>query len=124
MGGESNMSGCSSVTTGSSRRRVFCKCGVQAPLVTTWTNENGNIGRRFYGCGKFQDQKRRQCDFFVWYDENEGNPRDKKIIAGLLRRVEGMKKNQAVLMKFCVLGWSLCAFMLIVTVSLMMKLMK
>lgn len=54
MGGESHISGCSSVTTGSSRRRVFCKCGVQAPLVTTWSNENGNIGRRFYGCGKFQ----------------------------------------------------------------------
>lgn len=56
MGGESHFSGGSSVSSGYGRRRnvVLCKCGEVAPVVTTWTNENGNIGRRFYGCGRFK----------------------------------------------------------------------
>lgn len=77
--------------------------------------------------GKFiysQEQNRRHCDFFQWYDELEGNPRDKKIIAGLLRRVDEMKKNQAMLIKCCVLGWSVAVFLLIVCAILMVKMMK
>ncbi|XP_057434051.1 uncharacterized protein LOC130726762 [Lotus japonicus] len=126
MGGESHFSGGSSVSSGYGRRRnvVLCKCGEVAPVVTTWTNENGNIGRRFYGCGRFKEQNRRHCDFFQWYDELEGNPRDKKIIAGLLRRVDEMKKNQAMLIKCCVLGWSVAVFLLIVCAILMVKMMK
>ncbi|XP_057456971.1 uncharacterized protein LOC130747924 [Lotus japonicus] len=120
----SNFSTRSSASSGYGRRRnVLCKCGVVAPVITR-TNENGNIGRRFFGCGRFKEQNKRQCDFFQWYDEMEGNLRDKKLIAALLRRVEGMKKNEAMLIKWCVLGWSLVVFLLVVCVIQMMKLMK
>ncbi|AES74207.1 hypothetical protein MTR_3g117010 [Medicago truncatula] len=31
------------------RTKLVCYCGVDSPLVTSWTDENP--GRRFHGCG-------------------------------------------------------------------------
>ena len=39
----------SSSYTSEARSGVFCLCNTEAPLVTSWTEENP--GRRFYGCG-------------------------------------------------------------------------
>ena len=42
----------SSSYTFEARSRVFCLCNIEAPLVTSWTEENP--GRRFYGCGLYK----------------------------------------------------------------------
>ncbi|RZC02594.1 hypothetical protein D0Y65_017635 [Glycine soja] len=42
----------SSSYTIEARSRVFCLCNVEAPLVTSWTEDNP--GRRFYGCGQYK----------------------------------------------------------------------
>ena len=42
----------SSSYTSEARSRVFCPCNIEAPLVTSWTEENP--GRRFYGCGLYK----------------------------------------------------------------------
>ncbi|RZB47415.1 hypothetical protein D0Y65_051162 [Glycine soja] len=34
------------------KSRVMCLCNVDAPLVTSWTEDNP--GRRFYGCGLYK----------------------------------------------------------------------
>ncbi|KAL5179257.1 F-box protein 7 [Glycine soja] len=39
----------SSSYTSEARSCVFCLCNIEAPLVTSWTEENP--GRHFYGCG-------------------------------------------------------------------------
>ncbi|XP_057433476.1 uncharacterized protein LOC130726251 [Lotus japonicus] len=79
-----------------SRRRMVkvCGCGVEAPLLTSWTGDNP--GRRFYGCGLFKVHGRRLCRFFEWYDD-VGNAREKKVIALLTRKNAEMKKTITVL---------------------------
>ncbi|KAL6563779.1 hypothetical protein OROGR_002738 [Orobanche gracilis] len=67
----------SSGSSDSRRRKVkVCGCGVQAPLLTSWTGENP--GRRFYGCGLFKVHGRKMCKFFEWFDD-VGNEREKVI---------------------------------------------
>lgn len=61
MGGGSEMSSASSSRDKKRRPRFECHCGVDAPLVTSWTDENP--GRRFYGCGRFKVNKARD----LWY---------------------------------------------------------
>ncbi|XP_057426249.1 uncharacterized protein LOC130719652 [Lotus japonicus] len=79
-----------------SRRRMVkvCGCGVEAPLLTSWTGDNPE--RRFYGCGLFKVHGRRLCSFFEWYDD-VGNAREKKVIALLSRKNAEMKKTIKVL---------------------------
>lgn len=103
----------------SSRSRYVCKCGLDAPLMTTWTNVNPC--RRFYGCGMYkvcirisigvyrfnvngllcwslqlhlqcclQVQGFKKCSHFVWLDE-EMNPREKELISALLNSINKEK---------------------------------
>ncbi|AES63399.1 GRF zinc finger protein [Medicago truncatula] len=82
----------SSTVFGSSsmaKSRLVCYCGVESPLVTAWTDENP--GRRFHGCGKYF--QRRKCSFFRWFDP-EVPERRKKLIRGLLKKNDAMKKKE------------------------------
>ena len=45
----------SSSYTSKARSRVLCLCNIEAPLVTSWTEDNP--GRRFYGCGLYKVRK-------------------------------------------------------------------
>ncbi|CAL5213710.1 unnamed protein product [Lathyrus oleraceus] len=72
----------------SSRSRYVCKCGLDAPLMTTWTD--ANPGRRFYGCGMYKVQGFKKCSHFVWLDE-EMNHRIKELIFSLLKNINEEK---------------------------------
>jgi hypothetical protein len=71
------------------RGNLVCYCGVDSPLVTAWTDENP--GRRFYGCGRYF--QRRKCKFFRWFDP-EVPDRQKKIIRGLLKKNDALRKKE------------------------------
>ena len=43
-----------------------CDCGLPSPMKTSSTSVN--YGRKFYGCGKFEETGRRGCRFFEWVD--------------------------------------------------------
>ncbi|CAL5193526.1 unnamed protein product [Lathyrus oleraceus] len=72
----------------SSRSRYVCKCGLDAPLMTTWTNANPD--RRFHGCEMYKVQGFKKCSHFVWLDE-EMNPREKEVISALLKNINEEK---------------------------------
>ncbi|CAK8575652.1 unnamed protein product [Lathyrus sativus] len=59
-----------------------CKCGLDAPLMTSWTD--ANLGRRFYGCEMYKGHKR--CNHFVWSDE-EMTLISKELISSLNERL-------------------------------------
>ena len=42
----------SSLYRSEAQSRVFCLFNIEAPLVTSWTEENP--GRHFYGCGAYK----------------------------------------------------------------------
>ncbi|CAL5202549.1 unnamed protein product [Lathyrus oleraceus] len=67
-----------------------CKCSLDAPLMTTWTNVNP--GRRFYGCGMYKIHGYKKCYHFVWLDE-EINHRAKKVISTLMQNLTEEKKK-------------------------------
>lgn len=47
---------------------VRCSCGISASVVKSWTR--ANLGRRFWACENYDwATKRRQCDYFKWYDQ-------------------------------------------------------
>jgi len=71
------------------RGNLVCYCGVDSPLVTAWTDEN--LGRKFYGCGSYFQRKR--CKFFRWFDL-EVPHRQKKIIRGLLKKNDVLRKKE------------------------------
>ncbi|XP_058784024.1 uncharacterized protein At4g04775-like [Vicia villosa] len=62
-----------------------CRCGLDAPLMTSWTDSNP--GRRFYGCGMYKIQGYKRCNHFVWYDEEMG-PRAKEMISTLNKKLK------------------------------------
>ncbi|KAH0636266.1 hypothetical protein KY290_038341 [Solanum tuberosum] len=68
----------------SSDANVFCRCGVNAGLKTSWTQLI--IGHQFFFCCK-NIKRRGGCDYFQWYDD-EIPPQAKKIIWGLLKRIK------------------------------------
>ncbi|XP_058784860.1 uncharacterized protein LOC131659725 [Vicia villosa] len=70
--------------------RDECRCGLDAPLMTAWTD--ANPGRRFYGCGMYKIQGHKMCNHFVWYDE-ELTPREKELIS-LLNESLIIEKNK------------------------------
>ncbi|XP_058768557.1 uncharacterized protein At4g04775-like [Vicia villosa] len=80
------MSRCSEASsrTKSSSIHGECRCGLDAPLMTSWTD--ANPGRRFYGCGMYKIQGYKRCNHFVWYDEEMG-PRAKDMISKLNQRL-------------------------------------
>ncbi|XP_058783009.1 uncharacterized protein LOC131657635 [Vicia villosa] len=61
------------------------RCGLEAPLMTSWTDSNP--GRRFFGCGMYKVQGRKRCSHFVWYDD-ELSSRAKEIIYSLQKKLE------------------------------------
>jgi len=69
--------------------KLVCHCGVDAPLVTSWTDENP--GRRFHGYGKLF--VKRKYNIFRWYNP-EVPDRQKKIIRTLLRKNDELKKKE------------------------------
>ncbi|KAK1363511.1 GRF-type domain-containing protein [Heracleum sosnowskyi] len=46
---------------------VKCKCDLPAPCQEAWKEGTLDPGRRFFGCSRFKDPKRR-CNFFLWAD--------------------------------------------------------
>ncbi|CAL5188960.1 unnamed protein product [Lathyrus oleraceus] len=83
----SQQSGFNHGSRSSSRSRYVCKCGLDAPLMTTWTD--ANPGRRFYGCRMYKVCFKK-CSHFVWLDE-EMNPRAKQLIYAILKNINGEK---------------------------------
>ncbi|XP_058740443.1 uncharacterized protein LOC131612696 [Vicia villosa] len=71
--------------------RDECRCGLDAPLMTAWTD--ANPGRCFYGCGMYKIQGHKMCSHFVWYDE-EMTPREKELISSLNEQLI-IEKNKA-----------------------------
>ncbi|XP_058740871.1 uncharacterized protein At4g04775-like [Vicia villosa] len=86
----------SSSSSHSRRRRLHCYCGLDSPLVTSWTSQNP--GRRFYGCGLYKLQGRKGCSFFDWYDE-QITDRSQEVINSLLKKVTDLKKNDGLAKK-------------------------
>ncbi|XP_058773526.1 uncharacterized protein LOC131647679 [Vicia villosa] len=70
--------------------RNECYCGIDAPLMTSWTDSNP--GRRFFGCGMYKIQGFKKCSNFVWLDE-EMNPRAKEVISSLLQNLNEEKQR-------------------------------
>ncbi|KAL8260114.1 hypothetical protein R6Q59_028067 [Mikania micrantha] len=62
---------------------VFCGCGKEAVIRTSWTSRN--LGSRFYS----YPEQRSNCSFITWVDP-EMCPRSILIIPGLLK-----SKNEA-----------------------------
>ncbi|XP_057441959.1 uncharacterized protein LOC130733728 isoform X2 [Lotus japonicus] len=96
----------SSTSTGSERRRrvELCDCGVESPLVTTWTGVNR--GRRFYGCGLFEVHRKKMCNFFQWHDADD-NARKKKMIVVLTKKNEEFKNRERILVACLIMALTL-----------------
>ncbi|XP_058779432.1 uncharacterized protein LOC131653335 [Vicia villosa] len=120
-----------SVSNGSFRNRAFrneCHCGLDAPLMTAWTDSNP--GRRFYGCGMYKIQGFKKCSNFVWLDE-EMNPRSKEVISSLLKNLndekqrskdsiakeEEMRMKMKMLKKQLKFNWSITIIMFVTLVA-------
>jgi hypothetical protein len=106
----------SSTVSGSSwmgKTKLACYCGVDSPLVTSWTDENP--GRMFHGCGRYW--QRRKCSFFRWFDP-EVPERQKKVIRGLLKKNDALKNKERKLMLIIVtLGILLFASLLVIFIK-------
>ncbi|KAL5154543.1 hypothetical protein HKD37_19G053879 [Glycine soja] len=70
------------------RSRVMCLCNVEAPLVTSWTEDNP--GRRFYGCGLYKIIGRKWCNYYEWHDPL-ANSCEERIIVTLMKNVDELK---------------------------------
>ncbi|KHN34001.1 hypothetical protein glysoja_033448, partial [Glycine soja] len=79
---------------------VFCLCNVEAPLVTSWTEDNP--GRRFYGCGQYKVRNINflgvmlwliWCNYFKWHNL-VANIHQKKIIVALMKKVDELKLRE------------------------------
>ncbi|KHN34695.1 hypothetical protein glysoja_011248, partial [Glycine soja] len=67
---------------------VMCLCNVDAPLVTSWTEDNP--GRRFYGCGLYKIIGRKWCNYYEWHDPL-ANSCEERIIVTLMKNVDELK---------------------------------
>ncbi|KAH1203530.1 hypothetical protein GmHk_17G049750 [Glycine max] len=56
--------------------RMMCLCNLEAPLVTSWTEDNPR--RHFYGCGLYRHDPIM-------------NSREKRIIIALMKKVDELK---------------------------------
>ena len=63
-----SLSQTSSRTSPSQTSNKRCDCGFPSPMKTSSTPVN--FGRKFYGCGKFEETGRRGCKYFEWVDMN------------------------------------------------------
>ncbi|KAL8243383.1 hypothetical protein R6Q59_009641 [Mikania micrantha] len=85
---------------------VFCGCGKEAVIRTSWTSRNP--GRRFYSC----PDQRSNCSFITWVDP-EMCPRSIMIIPGLLKSKNEAERKCRVateecksLRKYLLISWS------------------
>ncbi|XP_047261258.1 uncharacterized protein LOC124894759 [Capsicum annuum] len=79
----------SSFITYSENDYRYCKCGHQALLKTSWTQQNP--GRRFSTCKL--SKKLGGCDNFHWYEERHPSQAN-RVIWGLLKKVKPFEENQ------------------------------
>ncbi|KHN38830.1 hypothetical protein glysoja_048897, partial [Glycine soja] len=70
---------------------VVCLSNIEAPLVTSWTEDN--LGRHFYGCSLYKVTGRKGCNYFEWHDP-VANIRQKKIIVALMKKVDELKLRE------------------------------
>ncbi|KAH1194357.1 hypothetical protein GmHk_19G055171 [Glycine max] len=70
------------------RSHIMCLCNVEAPLVTSWTEDNP--GRRFYGCGLYKVIGRKWCNYYEWHDPL-ANSCEERIIVTLMKNVDELK---------------------------------
>ncbi|KAH1261159.1 hypothetical protein GmHk_02G004084 [Glycine max] len=75
----------SSSYTSNPQSHVMCLCNVEAPLVTSWIEDNPR--RRFYGCGLYK------CNYFEWHDPI-ANSRQKRIIVTLMKKVDELNLRE------------------------------
>ncbi|XP_058767105.1 uncharacterized protein LOC131640709 [Vicia villosa] len=62
-----------------------CRCGLKAPLLTSWTDSNPD--RCFFGHGMYKVQGHKRCSRYVWYDD-ELSSRAKEIISSLQKKLD------------------------------------
>ncbi|KAM3395803.1 hypothetical protein P3S68_004809 [Capsicum galapagoense] len=67
----------------------YCKCGHEALLKTSWTQQN--LGRRFFTCKI--SKKLGGCDYFDWYEERRSSQAN-RVIWGLLNKVKASEEKQ------------------------------
>ncbi|KAK6150062.1 hypothetical protein DH2020_017587 [Rehmannia glutinosa] len=65
---------------------VFCNCGRNATMKTSWTDLNP--GRRYMACQKFKEVG--GCTFFNWIDPPMCS-RARQIIPGLLKKINKLE---------------------------------
>lgn len=75
-------------------RPMFCTCGVELPLKTSWTLNNP--GRRFRACPSYGTPA--YCGAFQWWDP-EMCSRSKQIIPGLKKEIADLKDDNVTLVK-------------------------
>ncbi|KAH1253182.1 hypothetical protein GmHk_04G009917 [Glycine max] len=81
----------SSSYTSEARSRVMCLCNVEAPLVTSWTEDNPGI--HFYGYGLYMVTGRKGCNYFEWHDP-VANSLQKRIIVALMKKVDELNLRE------------------------------
>ncbi|XP_019184342.1 PREDICTED: uncharacterized protein LOC109179290 [Ipomoea nil] len=67
-----------------------CECGQELSLRTSWTNDNP--GRRYWECSGCKDGS--SYTFVKWYDPPMC-PRSKRIIPGLLKKINKCEEEKA-----------------------------
>ncbi|XP_074374320.1 uncharacterized protein LOC141714718 [Apium graveolens] len=67
-----------------------CWCGRAAVLKTSWTD--ANLGRRFWGCFCFMEDRRNSCNFHFWFDPPMCQ-RSRMIIPGLLKKIDKLEDD-------------------------------
>ncbi|KAL5191590.1 hypothetical protein HKD37_04G010850 [Glycine soja] len=77
----------SSSYTSKARSRVLCLCNIEAPLVTSWTEDNPG------GVSMDVVYTRKGCNYFEWHDPI-ANIRQKKIIVALMKKVDELKLRE------------------------------
>ncbi|KAL8507117.1 hypothetical protein ACS0TY_017853 [Phlomoides rotata] len=69
-------------------QNLRCRCRRPAIMATTWKGDN--VGRRFWGCGKYPNPG--YCDFFQWRDTPICD-RARQIIPGLLNKMNELREE-------------------------------
>ncbi|TKY52867.1 hypothetical protein E2542_SST24389 [Spatholobus suberectus] len=76
---ENLSSQCSRVTLSTSyRKKPFCFCGV--PCKVQMSSTSKNLGKKFFGCGRF-DGYTKYCNFFSWCNQEDEVEENIELIA-------------------------------------------
>ncbi|GJV51481.1 hypothetical protein Tco_1447222 [Tanacetum coccineum] len=94
-----------------------CACGLEAVIMTSWTNRNP--GRRFYGCSTLVVYDPPMCQgLFMIYPGVVVRSRNK--LEEILAMVEEKRRK---LLKFLIIGWVVLGFMFTVQCECLGKLL-